>query len=71
VFAESSRPPLTTVDMCLKELGELAARTLLADIGGRPAHGPSQQPCRLVIRESSGASGPAARHTETPAADPP
>jgi LacI family transcriptional regulator len=61
VFAESTRPPLTTVDMCLKELGALAARALLADIGGQGAHGFTQQPCRLVIRESSGATGPRAR----------
>jgi LacI family transcriptional regulator len=66
VFAESSRPPLTTVDMCLKELGQLAARTLLADIGGQPARGLSQQPCRLVIRESSGTSGPAAKPSKVP-----
>jgi LacI family transcriptional regulator len=66
VFAESSRPPLTTVDMCLKELGQLAARTLLADIGGQPAHGLSQQPCRLVIRESSGTSGPGTRPSKVP-----
>jgi LacI family transcriptional regulator len=58
VFAETSRPPLTTVDMCLKELGELAARKLLADIEGNRSHGLEQLPCRLVIRESSGAPRP-------------
>jgi LacI family transcriptional regulator, galactose operon repressor len=56
VFAEAARPPLTTVDMCLKELGQLAAQTLLADIGGQPVRGLHLQPCRLVIRESSGAA---------------
>jgi LacI family transcriptional regulator len=58
VFAETGRPPLTTVDMCLKELGELAARKLLADIEGNRSHGLEQLPCRLVIRESSGAPRP-------------
>jgi LacI family transcriptional regulator len=59
VFAESSRPPLTTVDMCLTELGQLAARKLLAEIGGDPSHGLEKLPCRLVIRESTAAAAPA------------
>ena len=59
VFAQTSRPPLTTVDMCLTELGQLAARKLLAEIGGEPSHGPERLPCRLVIRESTGAGAPA------------
>jgi LacI family transcriptional regulator, galactose operon repressor len=61
VFALSSRPPLTTVDMCLTELGQLAARKLLAEIGGDPSHGLEKQPCRLVIRESTATVAPAAR----------
>lgn len=56
VFAEANRPPLTTVDMCLAELGQLAARTLLAHIAGEPSPGLHRQTCRLVIRESSGAA---------------
>jgi LacI family transcriptional regulator len=55
VFATTSRPPLTTVDMCLKELGQLAARKLLDDIGGSSSHGLHKLACRLVIRESTGA----------------
>ena len=55
VFATTSRPPLTTVDMCLTELGQLAARKLLDDIGGSPSHGLHKLACRLVIRESTGA----------------
>jgi LacI family transcriptional regulator len=55
LFATTSRPPLTTVDMCLRDLGQLAARTLLADIDGSPIHGVQRRPCRLIIRESSGA----------------
>jgi LacI family transcriptional regulator len=58
VFAQASRPPLTTVDMCLRELGQVAARRLLDAIAERPSHGLEQLPCRLVIRESSSV-GPA------------
>ena len=56
LFAATCRPPLTTVDMCLRDLGQLAARTLLADIDGQPAHGVQRLPGRLIIRESSGAA---------------
>ena len=42
--------------MCLKELGQLAARELLDAIDGRPSHGLRRLPCRLVIRESTGQS---------------
>jgi LacI family transcriptional regulator len=58
VFAAAGRPPLTTVDMCLEELGRHAARRLLADIGGEPSRGLVQLPCRLVIRESTGTARP-------------
>ena len=54
VFAETGRPPLTTVDMRLKNLGQHAARRLLEAIGGQPSRGLEQLPCRLVIRESTG-----------------
>jgi LacI family transcriptional regulator, galactose operon repressor len=65
IFAATTRPPLTSVDMCLKELGRRAARELLDSIDGRPSHGLRRLPCRLVIRESTGpvrlpAPGPAA-----------
>lgn len=59
VFAQASRPPLTTVDMCLTELGQLAARKLLAVIGGEAQHGLQRLPCRLVIRESTATGAPA------------
>jgi LacI family transcriptional regulator, galactose operon repressor len=55
LFASTTRPPLTTVDMGLRELGQLAARALLDAIGGQPDRGVRREPCRLVIRESSGA----------------
>jgi LacI family transcriptional regulator len=54
VFAAAGRPPLTTVDMRLEQLGQHAARRLLAAIGGEPSRGLEQLPCRLVIRESTG-----------------
>jgi len=54
VLATAARPPLTTVDMCLKDLGQLAARRLLAGIAGDRAHGAERLPCRLVIRQSTG-----------------
>jgi LacI family transcriptional regulator len=56
LFAATNRPPLTTVDMCLRDLGQLAARTLLAGIDGQRARGVHRLPCRLMIRESSGAA---------------
>ncbi|MGH3167868.1 MAG: LacI family DNA-binding transcriptional regulator [Trebonia sp.] len=54
VFATTSRPPLTTVDMRLKELGRVAARRLLDSIESSPSRGLELLPCHLVIRESSG-----------------
>ncbi|GAA2759306.1 LacI family DNA-binding transcriptional regulator [Actinopolymorpha rutila] len=54
-MALGSRPPLTTVDMSLGEVGRIAAEHLLAAIGGRPVTGGMQTiPCRLVVRESTG-----------------
>lgn len=55
VMAEASRPPLTTVDMNLTELGRTAALRLMDAIDGRPASGLEALPCRLVVRESTGA----------------
>jgi LacI family transcriptional regulator len=60
VFAEAGRPPLTTVDMRLKELGVRAAQRLLAAIDGERIGGTERHPCRLVIRESTSAAQPAA-----------
>ena len=55
VMAANCRPPLTTVDMNLTELGRMAADRLLAAIEGTPSHGAYRHPCRLVVRESTGA----------------
>jgi LacI family transcriptional regulator len=51
----ASRPPLTTIDMNLGEIGRVAALKLLAQIG-RDApddSGATTIPCRLVVRESA------------------
>jgi LacI family transcriptional regulator len=48
-----AQPPLTSVDMCLEEVGRAAAGHLLAAIAGTPAPGVHTVPARLVVRESS------------------
>src|ERR1700719_2343607 len=48
-----AQPPLTSVDMCLEEVGRCAAELLLAAIAGERAHGTRTVPCRLVVRQSS------------------
>jgi LacI family transcriptional regulator, galactose operon repressor len=53
VMALASRPPLTTVDLQLEELGRCAARHLLDAIAGRPHPGVTSLTPRLVIREST------------------
>lgn len=58
VLTEDSRPPLTSVDMNLQELGELAARRLLSMIEGHREAGLVRHPCRLAVRASGGAPAP-------------
>lgn len=53
VMATACRPPLTTVDMNLEELGRSAAARLLAAIDGDSFPGIYSFPCRLVEREST------------------
>ena len=57
VFSQSSRPPLTSVDLNLEAIGRRAGELLLAAIAGRPSPGVHALPCRLVIRESSAPAG--------------
>lgn len=53
-MALGSRPPLTTVDMNLNEIGRIAALRLLAAIdAGVQESGPRTVPCRLIVRESA------------------
>lgn len=54
VMTEASRPPLTTIDPLLTQLGQDAASLLLNAInGGELGTGVLLRPCDLVIRESS------------------
>jgi len=55
VLAEAARPPLTTVDMNLKELGREAGRRLIRLIDGEELSGVHRMPCSLVVRASCGA----------------
>jgi LacI family transcriptional regulator len=57
IVAEATRPPLTTIDMNLKELGHEAARRLIDMIDGKRLRGVRRLPCSLVVRESCGARG--------------
>ena len=54
VFAAECRPPLTTVDLNLEQLGATAVEYLFAALDGRAASGVIRQPCRLVVRDSTG-----------------
>jgi LacI family transcriptional regulator len=62
IIAAATRPPLTTIDMNLHELGRLAGLRLLAMIDGddRPG-GVVRLPCTLVIRDSCGTKQRATR----------
>jgi LacI family transcriptional regulator len=57
VIAEATRPPLTTVDMNLRELGRAAGLGLIDMIDGRRQAGVRRLPCSLIIRESCGGRG--------------
>jgi LacI family transcriptional regulator len=48
-----AQPPLTSIDMCLEQVGRCAAELLLAAIAGEPAHGTRTVECRLVARGST------------------
>ncbi|GAA3753654.1 LacI family DNA-binding transcriptional regulator [Salinactinospora qingdaonensis] len=54
VFAAECRPPLTTVDLNLQQLGATAVEHLFGVLNGDQLHGVIRQPGRLVIRESTG-----------------
>jgi LacI family transcriptional regulator len=53
VMALASRPPLTTVDLRLEDLGRRAAEMLLDAIAGRPHHGTEYTPMELILRSSA------------------
>jgi LacI family transcriptional regulator len=56
VMAEACRPPLTTIDPNLGEVGRVAARELLAAIEGPTPGGVRTVACKLVVRESTTAA---------------
>jgi LacI family transcriptional regulator len=53
LFAADCRPPLTTVDVNLEQLGATAASHLFAALDGDHHSGVIRQACRLVVREST------------------
>ncbi|GAB3229426.1 LacI family DNA-binding transcriptional regulator [Glycomyces halotolerans] len=53
VLTTGARPPLTSVDMNLEELGRAAARALFNAIDDEPDSGVRSMPCRVVIRGST------------------
>ena len=52
-MALGAEPPLTSIDMCLEDVGRTAAEHLLAAINEAPTHGVQIVPSRLVVRQSS------------------
>jgi LacI family transcriptional regulator len=54
LIARAARPPLTTVDMCLGEVGRRAAHFLIAAIDGQRISGRHVAAAELVVRASSG-----------------
>jgi LacI family transcriptional regulator len=54
IIATQARPPLTTIDMNLHDLGGAAPPRLLAMLDGQSHSGVVHLPCTLVVRESSG-----------------
>lgn len=53
ILTSGARPPLTSVDLSLEQVGRLAAQALFAAISGSPRAGVEIQPGRLVIRGST------------------
>jgi len=55
IVAAATRPPLTTVDMNLKQLGREAGRLILELAESKPVEpGVRKLPCKLVVRQSCG-----------------
>lgn len=53
VMTEASRPPLSSIDMNLQELGREAGRLLIGMIAGEKTRGIRHLPCTLIVRDSS------------------
>jgi len=54
LLATECRPPLTTVDLGLEQLGATAVHHLFAALDGKAATGVIRHPGRLIVRESTG-----------------
>lgn len=54
VIAAATRPPITTIDMNLRELGRQAGLRLLGMVDGSAPSGVERLPCSLVVRQSCG-----------------
>jgi len=54
VFSAESRPPLTTIDLNLQQIGSAAVKHLFAALDGNRTPGVIHHPTRLVVRESTG-----------------
>jgi LacI family transcriptional regulator len=54
VMTLAARPPLSSIDMNLRELGQLAGERLISMIAGERLKGVERLPCSLVVRQSSG-----------------
>ena len=53
VMTLAARPPLSSVDMNLRDLGRLAGERLISMIAGERFKGVERLPCSLVVRQSS------------------
>ena len=53
-FAPYLHPPLTTVRIPIRAMGELSARYLIAHLNGQVPEPPSLQPVELIVRDSTG-----------------
>jgi LacI family transcriptional regulator len=67
-MARGADPPLTSIDMCLEDVGRVAAEHLLSAINGEPTHGVHTVPCRLVVRQSTDPETRQPADPETPPA---
>jgi LacI family transcriptional regulator, galactose operon repressor len=54
LVAEGARPPLTSIDLGLQEVGRLAACRVLEAIEGSVTEGVERVPCHLTVRASTG-----------------
>ena len=58
VMTAACRPPLSSIDINLRQLGRVAGERLIEMIGGKRHEGVHCLPCTLVVRESSAGTRP-------------